>query len=1175
MTRPAIVIGLGGTGQQVLTFLKKELLEIGGGELPREVKLLAFDTASRVNAGGATDSEKIFRLGNVALEENTEYVCIGKDLFEVVQRIKYDQERAARGEQLEIQYLHWFPAKELLERGLARAAFNTTQGAGAYRTLGRLSLFENVYVVLGALQQAMQQLQGQVRGARSNVANSKLLEILIVGSFAGGTGAGTIVDMAWLARAQADQILKDQYALRGFFLLPTGFVAGGIGGGADQAGKEGRGFAAWHELDRAMLSGGSHNAIVYNPADPRLTIKCETAAYDVTYLIDPQRAQLPIQPPPEEGIFPAIANIMSFILDDQAGLKYTENLINILVDTRGHIPPGVYHSAIGAYTLKVPVYYTQAQFSHQLARETLKELLVPEVNPKGRVTHLSQQHNQEVGQDVTGAQLAVRFLTKDALKSGEQTLPVTKLLQLIGDHRAKNARQEPRLIAAVAPSGLTGGLLPYFNALNLITEWDPEQNKMVDKALTGELKWVVWNEVPPCRVAGDTPEQAWQRITSDAMPKSVPSVRRRRFGEESAVTSDARVKLRGEFGKELEGPKTAQLRRFRQLLLAQTLLDLNGAHPDPRIARGGKLGYVRAFYKELSDTCAYFIGFLNDVREKRHTDLRLAQQTRNAADAALKVYNAEKTHHCWLTFWDDNTHPDAHRAQRNYLRAEQRDMDRRRGDILIDVLEETVTEMRTYVDKTLEEIDNWIAHLAVGDDNFNIVGLYPRVAESLEGVKSNHDLDMRQGNPKFQTERQLAKVSQIIADHTYQSDGTMVAQSLEKIRWAGEEVADRLRLICGIDFPGDTPDAPTVYVPFRRDVQNPATHNLRLLARLTERPYQSLQQEQPLAKEIANIYPDGAALAQALHNHAEPFYRVLGGQTPPAVKQTFLRVNYENNAAAKDYFEVGFTTKFLSDNKTLGGTLSVVPSQDRFKLTLVRSDDLIPSETFDVRHACFAAYQQMFNNLTSREVHIFPAEQQAASYQRLILIKLKKPYRILRPEVAALLEDRSHFEMFFKAVAHGFIVKKTGVGDGMEHRFWGYQLPQHDEPLYLTPPRIDNTPWEHFEVIRCYLTGRDQRPGHDVYRINWRELQLALTKRERELGREQATDLYRAQQADKPNGIVHAISAEKANAMQVPAHQQAFTQQAAIANQKYDDLADVAQVVYVEAIEHLQQLAGS
>jgi len=44
MTRPAYIIGLGGTGQWIATFMKKELLEINDGALPENVKLLAIDT---------------------------------------------------------------------------------------------------------------------------------------------------------------------------------------------------------------------------------------------------------------------------------------------------------------------------------------------------------------------------------------------------------------------------------------------------------------------------------------------------------------------------------------------------------------------------------------------------------------------------------------------------------------------------------------------------------------------------------------------------------------------------------------------------------------------------------------------------------------------------------------------------------------------------------------------------------------------------------------------------------------------------------------------------------------------------------------------------------------------------------------------------------------------------
>lgn len=1175
MARPAIIIGLGGTGQEIVTFLKKELLEIGGGKLPREVKLLAFDTASRVDREeGVVDQENTHKIGNVSLEENTEYVCIGADLYDEAQRIKADQERVMSGEEATLPHLHWFPAKEMIERGIARAAFNTTQGAGAYRTLGRLSLFHSIYSVLGQLEQAMNNLAGEVQGTRSGVAqgtgNNRLLEIIIVGSLAGGTGAGTFIDMAWLARAEADSILRDKYTIRGFFLLPTTFVTGGVGKGQDAAGKQGRGFAAWHELDRAMLSGGSGNHIVYNPRDRKLNIDCDVPAYDITYLIDPNRESLPIQPPPDEGVFPAVAHLISFLLDDQAGRKYTENLINVLVNERSNLPKGVYHSSIGGYTLKVPVYFTQSQFSHKLAQEAMDILLAPEKNDKGRVTHLSQLNNNEVGQGVAGLQATVGFLTSDQQQIETRTIPNTRLLQAIGNHRAGKYRDDGARIRNVAQGGLTTTLLPYFNALNQITEFDEESGQVVSQDFTGELQWKIWGECADSRRAGDTPDAAWNRLTSDAVARSVPSVRKRRFGDET-VSRTSGPQLRGELGVELERPKNSQLRRFRDLLRAQTLRDLNGSHPDARFAKGGKLGYVRSFYKELGDTFAYFINFLGDVKKVRSEDLKLAQSTRTRADSALKKYNKDKSKRCWLTFWDSNVHPDAYTVQRNWLQAEQNDIDRRRGDILLDILQETAEEMKSYVDATLTDIEKWITHLATGDPGFAIESLYERIVVSLDGIEANHALDKRLGNPRFQAEKTLNKVSQIITEHIYEPDQEMLKSTLEKIRWTASSESEALFLNCGVELPGNEPDDPPIYRAFRREGEDVGKWNLETILQLTERPYYSVQKDFPLVNEISNVYTDGMSLARALHNHPEPFYRFRNGQVPPAVRQTFLRVNDEHNAEMQNYFDVQFKPEFLGANPELGGNLDKVSSEDKYKLTLVRSDDLMPSESFDQWHTCFEPYLGLFANLTPSEIHVFSAEQNAAYYEKNLPIRLRQNYRILRPEVVAFLESRSRFEMFFTAYAHGFLSKAIGEQDQVKHRFWRYQLPSHAEPLYLTPPIIDNNPPSVFELLHNFLSGHDRRVGYDkVYVINWQELRQEIAKREQELGQNKCIEQYQNQINDDAGNMINMILAEAKHTQQVQTHGK-YQEQALATNQKYKDLADVAKLIYLEAVDRLQR----
>jgi hypothetical protein len=1166
MARPALIIGLGGTGQEIVRFLKKELLEIGEGKMPEEVRLLAFDTASLIDPDeGAVESDKVELkgLGNVVLEENTEYVCIGDALYDIAMDIKCDQDRVKQGGEAEIPHLHWFPADELEAKNTPMSAYNTKQGAGALRPMGRLSLFKNVYSVLGHLGQAMNKLKdtNKITGSREGVVqgkDAKILEIIIVGSLAGGTGAGTLVDMAWLARAQANAILRDKYAIRGFFLMPTTFIEGGLGGDKTDKGKQGRGFAAWHELDRAMISGGSGDSIVYNPSDSTLNISCNTSAYDITYLIDPDRPSYPIFPPPDEGIFPGVAHLISFIIDDDAGVKYTENLINLLLELRSTLPRGVYHSSIGGYTLKVPVYYTKAQFSHKLAKEVLDELLKPVKNEQDRVMHISQLDNQEVGEATSGLQACVGFLTGDMLRIRDKTIPNTKLLQTIGQARARKIRENGAYIKEVAEGRLTTQLQDYFNALNQITEYDEEQGKIITNDITGELQWKIWNECPPSRARpGETPAAAWARLTSDAFDKSVPSVSKRRFGVETATKSSG-SRLRGEFGKELLVPAKSQIQRCKDLLEAQTLKTLNGTDPDARIARGGKLGYIRGFYKELSDTFAYFRNFLDDVRTVRSQEAKLAQKTQHAAEEALKRYDHLKNKSCWLTFWDNNVHPDAHQAQQTWLKAVQLDIDRRRGDILLDVLDETVSDLKSYADKTLEEIDSWIEHLATGEPNFNIESLYERLTVSLDGVESLHALDKRLGNPNFQTEQALAKVSQIITEHTYQPDEIMLKDSLAEIHWVTQPDANEMKIQCIVGTQ-----------ELRRSGENPAGDNLRTILELTNRPYAVVNKDHPIVTEIEEVYHSGEELESALHGHAEPFYRFKNGEVPPQTKQAFLRVNDRNNPSMQEYFDIDFLPKYRDANPEIAKAFKV-NSSDKYKISLVRSDDLMPSESFVQYWDCFKLYKGLFGPQSSREIHVFPEEQNAAYYEFEMPKELRQNYRLLRPEVVSLLKDRQKFELFFESYALGLVAIMEGEDNGLKHRFWGYQLSENEEPIYLTPINSQGSRPSHFDVIKNFIIGQDKRQGFDeTFRINWKDLQNKIGQRIQEIGIDQAIALYEKQLDDKPESIIKAILDEKQTDKALSGGDK-YQQQIMISQQKYQDLADLAKYIYISAANKIR-----
>ncbi len=1144
MTRPAIVIGLGGTGQWVLTFLKKELLEIGGGRLPAGVKLLAFDTTSQTTAqagqGSKRETEEDIRAGAVKLVEGKEFIPIGDNVSQLVSEISQGKHS----------HLQWFPAKAFLSK-LPPAAFNTKEGSGQIRQMGRISIFRDLAAIqrseiLSRLRAAMQDLQAKV-------SRDTQMEIIIVGSLAGGTGAGMLVDMALLVRAQAQKLVQNNYVIRGFFVLPRTFTAGGIGEGRDMLA---RSFATWRELDRFMIVSERFGLrqINYHEQNQDLRIKLDRRAYDVSYMVDPARQTVNTleNTKAEEGVFPALAHCISAILDEKAGKAYTEFVTTNLAGKLAQLPRKPYHSAIGSYTLKVPVYYAQEKFSHQLTLEVLREFLKPEINDKGKVTRVSELYNKEANQGQVGKPAVLKFMSSSALNIAGVEIPNTMFMPLLAEIREKEALRENAIVQQVARGGLTTANSRYLMALTNISQ--DEEGKLILRNITDELQHPIWRDVAPSRLAGDTPEAGFTRIKN-----KVPQVRQEHYGLDT-VSGE---RLRGKYGKALEQAKAAQIARYRKLLRAWTELTLNGESADPIIARGGKIGYVRAFYSELVSIFKYFIEFLNKVRQTRNEDLRLAARTAEAARRALMEYERMRGKKCWLTFWDDFSHPDAHRSQRNYLLAEQRDIDVRKDDILLDVLAETASEMQAIAEGTLAEIDSWISHLATGDQSMKINGLYPEAVESLANVEINHELD-----------KQLNRISQIIGEHEYKSDPAFISDAIRHLKWEVDENLDKMKIRCGVEVAGEDPNFATKFTPFLREGEAPVKHNLELILNLAQRPYKSLQKDRPLAKEIVQVYTTGQKLAEAVVDLAEPMYMTSATVQGPEIVACYIRVHSDIDENTKTYFQQ-FEQEMKERKQTIkGSSLTLADSEDPHKMTIVRSDDLIPSSDFQMWQACRDAYIQQVTDphrgIPAAELHVFPAEINACYYEQEIPSQLGKNYRTLHPEVVALLEDREKFEMFFRAYALGFIKIDESKGG---QPYWAYQLPKDKEPLYLTLPAatLEGTMKDDiFQVIHNFvMEGVDQRPGMGQARyIDWGKLREAILTAQRDLGKTKASKRFR-QEIEDTNGIVKRIHAD----VDVRRAQIADEVLRRTVGQEHEDLADVATVVFLKAIQSVEALS--
>ena len=225
MAMPSLVIGLGGTGQWVLTYLKNDLQEANGGEMPKDVQLLGIDTqlsdVQLLKAGAQRDGDQRMntltdaQVGAVRLDKISEYFQIGEPLYDFILRIHRQDPKPEEFAWLDTDYLI----------GLGPGPCSTIYGAGAFRQLGRLSLFNKVDLLYNRLQQAISRGSNATANRVMNYGGGQnqamRMEIIIVTSLAGGTGAGIFMDVAWLVRAAAEAMNYHYYKLTGYFVMPT------------------------------------------------------------------------------------------------------------------------------------------------------------------------------------------------------------------------------------------------------------------------------------------------------------------------------------------------------------------------------------------------------------------------------------------------------------------------------------------------------------------------------------------------------------------------------------------------------------------------------------------------------------------------------------------------------------------------------------------------------------------------------------------------------------------------------------------------------------------------------------------------------------------------------------------------------------------------------------------
>ena len=1026
MTRPAVIVGLGGTGQWVLTYLKREMLIAGQGKLPSNLRFLSFDTMPKPDVAVRTVQSKqdeAIAVGSVQLDAE-EFVHIGGDAAPISDRIQKE----------DTEYRHiakWFRNREWRQT-LPPSAWNLDDGAGRIRQLGRLATFKDL-LNLQAGSKVWKSLNRAIENVKSQgeLSDNQPLELLLVGSFAGGTGSGCFLDIALLMRHLARGV---PHALRAYFVLPTAFN--------NQPTNQmlARSFAAWRELNRFMLVNPNFPIRVdYSSFDTQFQVVLDKRLFDICYLVDGYRMGSPLNTDPRHSVFPTIAEAIATLLDD-AGTEYVRTILANLLEEFPKRPSTPLYSGLGSYSFKVPAYYMQQEGGHRFSLEILQHLLgwqngmpssaranmrspeqlggsagrgtgrgsEPAASVANVVSTLIQpDQNREIGVGNAGRKEVAGFLSSTALRYKDETANPTTFTAKIAYIAREGGVRNQKLVEEHA----TAVLNPTRSAKVEDPSWLRPFTDLGADPTVEQLRKEVTTEV-----GLDMVQQFGKRSGDDnrQVMKRQEGFSEFTFKHYGGDTSMGEVD--GLFGETLAKCQRFHIDLFKQMLRIWILRTLMGTSSDPVIARSGKLGYAYDFLAGLAENIEQTRLFMQTVQTKREEDrprLKLDGLAQSAKGSA-QIAAGKKV----LWFFDD---PSFEQKLNAFLQAQQRIANLRKEELLHKYVALTLETMQRVTQQARSEIERWIWHLGMGDSATGTIGLYDELQQSLQLVRANHGVERQlSGDPL--SER--PGIQQLLQDEDVTKvDSEEVSRILARFEWDATLDGNQIKLQAMFQPAAEGEVELPLISPSTAQTEEQRTHfsdrNRMILTTISGRGFEKPLQGLQVAQLLMAKYPDGARFAkEILESRAEPLIKVTQQDAPK--RSAILRVSFMQSEVTRNYFQQ--IEQHLRGAKQVGNRddtffIRAINTENPFVCSLIRTDELFQYRRFVVWEEC----QNGFDNYVFKEgqdptlLHNFAAEANAARYERLLAANAG-PRRALHPWVVMLLDEESRFRQALAAI---------------------------------------------------------------------------------------------------------------------------------------------------------------
>ena len=248
--RPTLFIGSGGTGMEVMLRIRRRILSaVWNRHNPVRVDSIAqfpvarflhfdLDAGAVIDEGKSQRSDPWYELVKLSDEER---------LVEYLDLPQYHEsdDSLARFPLIE----KWMPLRPKKLRSLG---IDPSKGAGQIRAVARLYLFDKYPKLRGRIKGALNFLGSNAGNERKEnyqrlglQVDTSRFRIVVIASCAGGTGAGSALDLGWLSKAIARQEVADSQVDLVMF-LPSGYAR------ANKERTEANAYATLMELETAM-----------------------------------------------------------------------------------------------------------------------------------------------------------------------------------------------------------------------------------------------------------------------------------------------------------------------------------------------------------------------------------------------------------------------------------------------------------------------------------------------------------------------------------------------------------------------------------------------------------------------------------------------------------------------------------------------------------------------------------------------------------------------------------------------------------------------------------------------------------------------------------------------------------------------------------------------------------